>query len=492
MSKAIKDLDLRSRLENLYESLSDANGTSKAIVEKYIGQIDLKSDYFIMRDICFEMKQYDWIPTVDTFINETVSYVRENAVSIGVTNTLENLRKDKNHRSYSGAINTLEELKDLSESDLQKRLPNKMRTHAWVPGIKELVSETEALTGTNDTSDKRFTHKSPVSPVMESETGETLFCVGNRVYSMNESEELRLANREEVSDTFLNLVNLAENFTATENGLRLTTNNKIVDLIITESEGEKTISVELDGAKVNENHLSAALMSSGKFRTDEYDKIRVLEYAVSEFKNLYELDFVDSITSNVYEGVEVHVMKTNNGVYINKINSHMNENTLIKPDSTKHAISVVQEFVDYDITNSVQDLLEAEKTAEESKEQEETDVYERIDHIKNEISKLSSLGMDEMDEIQEAKKLLNDALLKEQDRLNTMFKSKNVTMHEDSSDGDYVPGELKIKVDTYAPGTKVQVSAGQYAERGAKDAVAVILPNNKMQDVQKKYLSVAI
>ena len=492
MSKAIKDLDLRSRLENLYGSLSDANGSSKAIVEKYIGQIDLASDYFIMRDICFEMKQYDWIPSVDAFINETVTYVRENAVSIGVSNTLENLRKDKNHRSYIGAINTLEELKDLSESDLQKRLPNKMRTHAWVPGIKELVSETEALLGNNDTSDKRFTHKSPISPIMECEQGNTLFCVGNRVYSMNEAEELRLASRDEVSDKFLSLVGLSENFTATENGLRLTTHNKIVDLIISESEGVKSISVELDGAKINENHLSASLMSSGKFRTDEYSSIRVLEHAVSEYKNLYELDFVDTITSNVYEGVQVNVIKTDNGVYINKINSHMNENTLIKPDSTRDAINLVSEFVDYDITNSVQDLLEAEKTEDEAKEQQETDVYERIDHIKNEISKLSSLDMEDMQEIKEAKKLLNDALLKEQDRLNTMFKSKNVVMHEDSSDGDYVPGEIKIKVDTFGPGTKVQVSAGQYAERGAKDSIAIILPDNKMENIQKKYLSVEI
>jgi len=65
-------------------------------------------------------------------------------------------------------------------------------------------------------------------------------------------------------------------------------------------------------------------------------------------------------------------------------------------------------------------------------------------------------------------------------------------MHEDSSDGDYVPGEIKIKVDTFGPGTKVQVSAGQYAERGAKDSIAIILPDNKMENIQKKYLSVEI
>ena len=65
-------------------------------------------------------------------------------------------------------------------------------------------------------------------------------------------------------------------------------------------------------------------------------------------------------------------------------------------------------------------------------------------------------------------------------------------MHEDASDGAYVPGELKIKVDSYAPGTKVQVSAGQYSERGTKDSINVILPDNKIVEVQKKYLSVEI
>jgi hypothetical protein len=170
----------------------------------------------------------------------------------------------------------------------------------------------------------------------------------------------------------------------------------------------------------------------------------------------------------------------------------MNENTLIKPDSTKDAINLVSEFVNYDISNSVADLLEGEATEEKKKADAEHDVYERIDYIKNEISKLSELDMDNMSEIQEAKKVLNDALLKEQDRLNKMFKSKNVTVHEDSSDADYVPGELKIKVGTYSPGTKVQVAAASYTEGGTKDMISTILPSNEIVDVQKKYLSVEI
>ena len=66
---------------------------------------------------------------------------------------------------------------------------------------------------------------------------------------------------------------------------------------------------------------------------------------------------------------------------------------------------------------------------------------------------------------------------------------KNV---EDSSDSDYVPGELKIKVGTYAPGTKVQVAAGSFTEGGTKDMISTILPSNEIVDVQKKYLSVEI
>jgi hypothetical protein len=271
--------------------------------------------------------------------------------------------------------------------------------------------------------------------------------------------------------------------------LRLRSQNKIVDIKVNDA---KEVTVELNGNKINENHLAASLMSTGQFRTDEYPTIKVLEHAIAKVKDLYELDFVDKITSNVYEGVEVNVFKTASGVYVNKINAGMNENSFVKPESATQAIDIVQEFVDYDITNSVSDLLEGEAKVEAEKIQSEKNIYERIDYIKNEISKLSELGMDDMEEIKEAKKILNDTLKMEQTRLNKMFKSKNVEIHEDSSDMDYVPGELKIKVDSYGPGTKVQVSAGQYAESGSKDSIKVILPDNSMVDVQKKYLGVEI
>ena len=149
------------------------------------------------------------------------------------------------------------------------------------------------------------------------------------------------------------------------------------------------------------------------------------------------------------------------------------------------------EYVNYDITNSVRDLLEGEAKLEEGRKKEENDIYERIDFIKNEISKISELGMDEMAEIKEAKKILSDSLAEEQAKLNAMFKTKNVEVHE-ASDADYVPGELKMSVKTYKPGTKVQVNAGQFTEKGAKDMISIILPSNEVIDVQKKYLAVEI
>jgi len=488
MSKVVENLNLRTKLENLYESLTENNGTSKMLVERYIGQLDLRSDYSILRDACLELKQYDWIPNINKFINESFEFVYENEVTFGLLNTLEALRANRDSKSFTAAINQLEELKDLSESDLRKRLPNKMKKHSWVPGVKNLISVTETLSGTSDTTDQRFTNTKPVSPLLENAEGDTLFYVGKRVYAMNENEDIRLAEREELTDEFASLVQLAENFTFTENGLRLSSQNKVVDIKIDEG----NVTVEMDGKEINKNHLSASLLSTGKFRTDEYSTIKVLEHAVAKANDLYELDFVDTINSNVYEGVSVNVLKTKNGVYINKINDSMNENTLVKPDSTKDAVNMVSEFVDYDITNSVADLLEGEANEESKKVEAEHDIYERIDYIKDEISKLSELNMDDMNSIQEAKKVLNDALLKEQDKLNKMFKSKGVTVHEDSSDSDYVPGELKIKVGTYAPGTKVQVAAGSFTEGGTKDMISTILPSNEIVDVQKKYLSVEI
>jgi mannose/fructose/N-acetylgalactosamine-specific phosphotransferase system component IIB len=383
-------------------------------------------------------------------------------------------------------------MKDLSEGELRKRVANKMATHSWVPGVKELISLVETVNNVNSSTDKRFSNKRPVSPVIESESGEFIFSVGRRIYAMNESGEVRIARNDEITNEFASLIGLAESFEFSEEGLRMKLNNGIVDIVITENEdGTTSKELKLDGAKLDENHLSSALMATGKFRAGDYSTIKVLEHAMHSADKLFELDFVETIKSNVYEGVEVNVFKTENGIYVNKINSYMNENVLVKPETTTDAINLVMEFVDYDITNSVKDLLEGEAKIEEARKQEENDIYERIDYIKNEISKISELGMDEMEEIKEAKKILNDALEAEKAKLNAMFKTKNVEVHE-ASDADYVPGEIKMKVKTYKPGTKVQVNAGQYTEGGGKDMIDVILPSNEIVPVQKKYLGVEI
>ena len=491
MSKIIETLDLRNRLENLYESVTDNNGNSRYIIEGYMRQIGTRSDYHILRDACLEMKQYDWLAPVDSFINESIKFVKENELSFAVLNTLEAVRTSKHQKSYAAAINALEEIKDLNESDLRKSVSGRLSKHSWVPEVKSLIEMSNNLSGSNKTTDKKFSNSTPVSPVLENDNGDTIFCVGNRVYVMNEREEIRLASNNEISEDFAKLIQLSEKFNVTETGLRLTENGCNIDLNRIEEGEETKTEILVDGQLVKESQLAATLMANGKFRYGQYDTIRVLEHALNKIENLYELDFVETIKSNVYEGVEVNLMKTENGVYVNKVNPGMNENVLIKPETATDAINLVQEFVNYDITNSVRDILEGEAKIESDKVKAEEDIYERINYIKDEISKLSELRMDGMDQIKEAKKVLSDALEAEQSKLNKMFKSKNVTVHE-ASDADYVKGELKIKTNGYKAGTKIQVNAGQYTEGGGKDMIACILPSNEIVDVQKKYLDVVI
>ena len=306
MSKIIETLDLRTRLENLYESVTDNNGNSRYILEGYMRQIGNRSDYHILRDVCNEMKQYDWLAPVDSFINESIKFVKENELSFAVLNTLETVRTSKHQKSYAAAINALEEIKDLNESDLRKNVSAKLSKHSWVPEVKALIEMTNNLSGSNKTTDKKFSKSTPVSPVLENENGETIFCVGKRVYAMNESEDIRLASNNEISEDFVKLIELSENFNVTESGLRLSENGCNIDLNRVEEGEETKTEVYVDGQLVKESQLAATLMANGKFRYGQYDTIRVLEHALNKMNNLYELDFVETIKSNVYEGVEVN------------------------------------------------------------------------------------------------------------------------------------------------------------------------------------------
>jgi hypothetical protein len=134
--------------------------------------------------------------------------------------------------------------------------------------------------------------------------------------------------------------------------------------------GSKYLTIGHDGSiSINEKKLdnptssvvASAIKESTLLKIDQLQVGDLICHLVESLDTVKELDFVSSIDSIVHKGVTVNIMKMNESIYLNRINNTMRVNEMIELTSAKMAQELVNEFVNYDISPLVYELLESEK-----------------------------------------------------------------------------------------------------------------------------------
>jgi hypothetical protein len=420
-------VSLKEKFENLYESI-DKNNTSKIIAERYLKTIssievnesveDVDSTYFLNRiklleNSIRELRAYNWMPQIKNFIVENEKVLVENKLYILIESTLFNLKRDRNFKFFEKAINKLSEAKD-SDNPVFYVVEN-LGAETWIPEVKSIFEYCKNLKGSIEGENPNFKITkiySPIEPVNESQflfysNGKTLLLDGQKI---EESENLG-------SDNFKGLVSILESSRISDKQIRFYTNKSIIDVNF----GEET-TVSVNGKSVDSSILESYLLSGGHLRYSDKSNIRLYEMAINEGMRIKEIDFGYKITSNLYEGVSASVFNLGGKIYIHKINSGMKENQLIESTSASDAVNIVKSFMNYDISNSVKDILESETLEAEKKEVEINKIQKRIKFIIEKLAEVekveSELGSTK--KIEEAKNILESELKQQSQKLNVL------------------------------------------------------------------------
>lgn len=129
-----------------------------------------------------------------------------------------------------------------------------------------------------------------------------------------------------------------------------------------------------------------------------------------------ELDFVQSIQPRNAKGVVANIMRIGENVYINKINTSMNVNEFAKAENATKAVQIIKEFVGYDISNTIEDLLAEDVIATRALNVKKNDLLDKISFLKEQKSMLSQ--QDALNEsIAGANKLITEEIEKFQKSL---------------------------------------------------------------------------
>lgn len=509
--KSLESSVLKERLNRLMEGLERTN-TSKSIIERYYANIcsieiaegtstskeiqkeltDLGlneskiistisssvvperkgtfSDYYVIEKIslleslCRELNAYSWMKSVSGFIAETYDFMRENEMSILLERIVFDLENDKNSSYYKKAIETIYEAKTL-ENPISAILEN-TRDQKWIPLVGKLYEFCEKRRGNINGTNPNFEVSKIYSPVeFIEERGSYIFSVKGKIFETDSNTMMEYNN--EPSNYFKSLLAITETSKFDTGIMRLYPNaQSTLDINFNEEQPR----VFLNSKLVETKNIESALISGGYLRYTEKEKFAQIQQAIHEGNNVKELDFGYTVKSKLFSGVSVSVFSLNECVYVQKVNEGMNENTLVKAESAEDAITIVKDFMNYDISNSVNHLTEAEEARRVSKEKEISkkldylnSVYEKeVETIKNRVSflkeslndldRVSRLnGIENTTKVLQAKALLESQIVKAEGDLSLqemLIESATEKIVNDSTEVNEscVPGkEYKIK-----------------------------------------------
>ena len=469
---------LKGRLNTLMESLEKTN-TSKMILERYYANIctleisegtstskevhsELSklglneskiisavsssvvperkgvADHFAIQKIALlesltkELNPYSWMKSVSSFIAETTDFLRNNELSILLERIVFDLENDRNANYYKAAIDTISEAA-ISENPVFFILEN-TKDQKWIPLVKRLYEYCETKKGNINGTNPNFKVSKIYSPIeFIEERGSYIFNSNGKIFETDGDTIMEFEHK--TSDKFKSLLAITEKSKFDNGVMRIYPNNtSTLDINFNEEKPKVFINSKLVESANVESHLVAG----GHLKYSDREAIAQIQQAIHEGNNIKELDFGYSVTSKLYETVSVSVFSLGENVYIQKVNRGMKENTLTKADSAKDAVDIVKEFLNYDITNSIKHLTEAEEARKMIKENEISkqldylnSVYEketetirtRIKTLTESLTHLDRVarlnGVENTSKIVEAKSLLESQINKAKEALET-------------------------------------------------------------------------
>ena len=398
-------------LKNLgvLESINKLKGLSiyeypkvKIVCEQYANIIVNKNvpEFAVIHNFVSELEAFKWDVTVLPLVEELKEKTNKFSREIEVSKVLESIKQSGNNSFYSELSESLNNWL-ISESKSSGLLSKEITKWSFNPVVRNLIN----YLNVNEASDSRKL-EIPVNAQGESKVGRiyspiliegdrTIFAIGNSLFEAEGGSFRKLSTKEvgTVPSDYIGLVNasLKPYVKINENGILIQLGKKYVSLV-EENEG---VSVYLGKSKLNFRSVGElgkvlGLESASHFAVNETQVVNDILNLYVNFSNIVELDFAKNITSNIYEGVSVNLIKWNNEIYLQRINEGMRENSVYKVNGSQ-AVKMVKDYLRYDISEGLTEFLEGEQKIKSIMINDRTKVLENISSVEEQISKIESL-----------------------------------------------------------------------------------------------------
>ncbi len=437
---------------------------AKILVEKYIHHASIKgvSEAFLIESMISELENFSWEKHAKSSLVNLKKIYEKNRKEIEVAKAIEDINRSGGRDLFSSIVESMRTWLD-TENRVSEKLVNDLKKWSFNPTVRSLVEKFTQLEGSNgkfsiNVNSENCEVKSIIAPSLVFEN-HSVFVTSDRFFKATQRgvSVMERAEASKLPGKFLKAALSLSNpaVRINENGLDMFIGKNKLSVVF-ESDTE-TKAVFLNGKRIPEDRLGFIL--SMELRNSFQSSASIVEQATEVVKAanfLSEIDFGKKIVSKIYEGVEANVFRFGQKVYVHKVNPAMKKNDLFEGNGTQ-AVNIVKEFLGFDISESMSDILENEDRALAIMRNDKQAIKNNMSIVESEMAKIAKAIQDNpsltgSQEIKEAQAMLQ----KESESLKDKWNQINVEIERfekyakkvssvNESDGYQINTDVKIR-----------------------------------------------
>jgi len=365
----------------------------KILLEKYEFLLVSKniSEAFVIEGFINELKGFVWESSVASVLENMNTILENRRREIEVVKAYESIRSTSGRDLFSDATSQMKSWL-ISENRSTETLIHGLKRFGFNPQVRNLVSFLSLYENQNGTKfhvgyDNEVCEVTSVySPVQVLENG-SVFYANGKFFSVNEDKtSLTEVNPSDLSPDFVNKAGILEDrdIKISNNKVSLNVGNNKVEFVY-ENDLKR---VYFNGKKINENELPVLLsVTTNTLLENSSLKISKALFVSSTSEEIADIDFGKKIKSKIYEGVEANIFKLGKKIYVHTVNPMMKLNKVYEANATQ-AVSIIKDFIKYDISESLTEFLEGEQAILSIMKNDKKEIAKNIQILENESNKI--------------------------------------------------------------------------------------------------------
>jgi len=357
---------------NSIVNINNENNDLKKQVISILGRKNILETVCIARQ---KLHEHAWIESVKELCLYFDRIKSENTFSMMLMESLQNMKTDKYTAFNAKPIDAIEKMIEEGEDFIKENYLT-LKEFSWTIPLKNAISKiANALNEMTDSSVAVV--QNIYSPVQENEDGSITISLFGKFYAVTLDNISEINENQKPNIRFLKTLDAMSMFSITNEGFVYHGKRKSLSLV------ENKIYVENTPLLQNSPEaIMAALQESSLTSSNSYQVAEKISFLAESIDTVKELDIFTSLVSKHHKHVVVNIAKLNENIFINRVNSSMNHNEIIKVSSAKVAQSLVNEYINFDITPIVKEMLSREErhlyniNIEKNKLQESIEILE--------------------------------------------------------------------------------------------------------------------